>query len=124
MRGVNNVKIRKFLVVKNYLVEKLVTSPQNVLAEMPSSIGEQFQGEWALYSCSMLSAALVNLSYLYPDTKKENILYVPTFRKDKNVDLSEILKYSPKPPHTPNNTRFVLDLNNMTLELQRKKSSK
>ena len=61
---------------KNYLVDKLVTSPQNVLNEMPSAIGAQFQGEWALYSCSMLSAAYVNLSNLYPETKEENISYI------------------------------------------------
>ena len=58
---------------QNYLVGKLVTTPQEVLNEMPSSIGPQFQGEWALYSCSMLSASLVNISKLYPETKTENI---------------------------------------------------
>jgi uncharacterized membrane protein (DUF485 family) len=75
---------------KNYLVEKLVTSPQNVLAEMPSSIGEQFQGEWALYSCSMLSAALVNISYLYPDTKEENILYIDSLI---NIVISKEIRH-------------------------------
>lgn len=40
---------------------------------MPSGIGTQFQGEWALYSCSMFSAALVNISQLYPETKEENL---------------------------------------------------
>ena len=40
---------------------------------MPSGIGEQFKGEWALYSCSMYSAALVNISRLYPDTKAGNL---------------------------------------------------
>ena len=40
---------------------------------MPSAIGEQFVGEWALYSCSMLSAALVNISQLYPETRAENL---------------------------------------------------
>lgn len=38
---------------RNYLVDKLVTSPREVLDEMPVGIGTQFQGEWALYSCSM-----------------------------------------------------------------------
>ena len=61
---------------RNYLVEKLITTPQEVLNEMPSSIGSQFQGEWALYSCSMLSASLVNISKLYPETKTENIKYI------------------------------------------------
>ena len=58
---------------KNYLVDKLVTTPKEVLGEMPSAIGTQFQGEWALYSCSMFSASLVNLSRLYPETKAENL---------------------------------------------------
>ena len=45
---------------------------------MPSAnvIGEQFQGEWALYSCSMLSAALVNISSIYPETKEENLQHI------------------------------------------------
>ena len=61
---------------RNYLVDKLVASPEDVLDGMPLAIGEQFQGEWALYSCSMLSAALVNISNLYPETKEENISHV------------------------------------------------
>ena len=61
---------------RNYLVDKLVTSPREVLDEMPAGIGTQFQGEWALYSCSMLSAALVNISQLYPETKEENLQYI------------------------------------------------
>ena len=75
---------------KNYLVDKLVTSPQNVLNEMPSAIGAQFQGEWALYSCSMLSAALVNLSNLYPETKEENISYIDSLI---NIVLSPEIRY-------------------------------
>ena len=58
---------------RNYLVDKLVTTPRKVLSEMPAGIGTQFQGEWAMYSCSMLSAALVNISQLYPETKEENL---------------------------------------------------
>lgn len=76
---------------RNYLVEKLVTTPEEVLEEMPSVIGPQFQGEWALYSCSMLSAALVNISHIYPDTQGENILYI-----ERLIDIvisSEIRQY-------------------------------
>ena len=61
---------------RDYLVGKLVTTPRRVLRAMPSSIGMQFQGEWALYSCSMLSSALVNISHLYPETRQENLLYI------------------------------------------------
>lgn len=56
-----------------YLIEKVVTTPERLLDEMPAAIGPQFKGEWALYSCSMLTAALVNISRLYPETKEESI---------------------------------------------------
>lgn len=58
---------------RDYLSGKLITDPQDVLNEMHASIGEQFQGEWALYSCSMFSAALVNISCLYPETRTKNL---------------------------------------------------
>lgn len=58
---------------KNYLVEKIVVEPRQVLDEMPASIGLQFQGEWALYSCSMLAEALSNIAELYPETKGDAI---------------------------------------------------
>jgi hypothetical protein len=58
---------------RNYLAERLVTSPERVLNEMPSGIGLQFQGEWAMYSCSMLSAAMVNISRLYPEEREKSV---------------------------------------------------
>ena len=61
---------------RNYLVHKLVTSPHKVVSRMPRTVGPQFQGEWALYSCSMLSASLVNISHLYPETREENIQHI------------------------------------------------
>lgn len=61
---------------RDYLLTRLATTPKQVIHEMPLLIGRQFQGEWALYSCSMLSAALVNISHLYPDTRQDNLLHV------------------------------------------------
>ena len=58
---------------RNYLTNKLITSPDAVLNEMPSGIGSQFQGEWAMYSCSMFTAALVNIGKLYPEEKEKSI---------------------------------------------------
>ncbi|MDE5858692.1 MAG: hypothetical protein K2H32_10120 [Muribaculaceae bacterium] len=58
---------------KNYLVDKIVVEPQQLLNEMPSGIGLQFQGEWALYSCSMLTEALSNMAEIYPETKEDAI---------------------------------------------------
>lgn len=61
---------------RDYLVDELVTTPRKVLRAMPNAIGAQFKGEWALYSCSMLSAALVNISDLYPETREENLRHI------------------------------------------------
>lgn len=58
---------------KNYLVGKIEVEPQQVLDAMPKGIGRQFQGEWALYSCSMLAESLKNIAKLYPETKEESI---------------------------------------------------
>ena len=58
---------------RDYLERKLLTSPGRVIDLMPSIVGRQFQGEWALYSCSMMAASLVNISELYPDTREENM---------------------------------------------------
>lgn len=58
---------------RDYLLGRLITSPERVIEQMPSMVGAQFQGEWALYSCSMLSAALANISTTYLDTREENL---------------------------------------------------
>ena len=60
----------------NYLTSKVVTSPQQLLDEMPNGIGEQFQGEWAIYSCSMTCAALANIAILYPKNKEISIKFI------------------------------------------------
>ena len=60
----------------NYLTLKVATSPQKLLDEMPSGIGEQFQGEWALYSSSMTCAALANIAILYPQNKELSIKFI------------------------------------------------
>lgn len=55
---------------RNYLIEKVIVEPEKLLAEMPAAVGPQFQGEWALYSASMLSAALTNIAEIYPETSE------------------------------------------------------
>ena len=60
----------------NYLTSMVYTTPQDLLNEMPSGIGEQFQGEWALYTCSMTSAALANIAILYPQNKELSIKFI------------------------------------------------
>ena len=59
-----------------YLKSKLLVSPDEIIKAMPAAVGPQFQGEWALYSCSMYCAALVNISKIYPETKEESLLVI------------------------------------------------
>ena len=61
---------------RNYLIEQVIVDPQALLAKMPAAVGPQFQGEWALYSASMLSAALTNIAQIYPETKQESLLNI------------------------------------------------
>lgn len=61
---------------RNYLIEKVIVKPEQLLAEMPAAVGPQFQGEWALYSASMLSAALTNIAEIYPETRTESIKHI------------------------------------------------
>ena len=73
----------------NYLTSKVATTPQKLLDEMPSGIGEQFQGEWAIYSCSMTCAALANIAILYPKNKELSIKYIGEII---NIALSEEIR--------------------------------
>ena len=73
----------------NYLISKAATTPQKLLDEMPSGIGEQFQGEWAIYSCSMTCAALANIAILYPGNEELSIKYI---REIIDIALSEEIK--------------------------------
>ncbi len=61
---------------RNYLVGKIVVEPHKLLNEMPGGIDAQFQGEWALYSCSMLAEALSNMADLYPETKDSAVALI------------------------------------------------
>ena len=61
---------------RNYLIEKVIISPDKLLKEMPAAVGPQFQGEWALYSCSMLSAALTNMALTFSETREEALTHI------------------------------------------------
>lgn len=51
--------------------EVIVSNPDELIAKMPEVIGRQFQGQWALYACSMTACALCNLIRLYPELKND-----------------------------------------------------
>lgn len=85
---------------RNYLIEKIMVEPNQLLNEMPSSIGLQYQGEWALYSCSMLTEALSNLARLYPETKDEAIVAIDSLIKivkSPTLMLYDLLQWGENP---------------------------
>ena len=74
-----------------YLVSKVATLPQHLMSSMPKWIPSQFQGEWAIYSCSMTCKALANISKLYPKYREEFVKHISTII---NIALSkEIREY-------------------------------
>ena len=77
-RNINDFETEKEDILKrrNFLIEQVAVEPQALLAKMPSAVGPQYQGEWAIYSASMLSAALTNIALIYPQTKQESLLNI------------------------------------------------
>ncbi len=59
------------------LKEVLVKDPEQLIRKMPEIIGRQFQGEWAIYACSMTAFALCNIIKLFPDTKDKYLHRLP-----------------------------------------------
>lgn len=53
--------------------EVIVNKPEELIAKMPDVIGRLYQGEWAIYACSMTACALCNLIRLYPELKDDYI---------------------------------------------------
>lgn len=82
----------------NWLCEKIRVSPEQLIKEMPSQLGEEYAGQWAIYCCSMLAHALVNISVIYPDKKDKcpeliakliDITNTPAIRKYDTLEWKE-----------------------------------
>ena len=86
----NFAKEKKELIRRaNYLISKVDTSPQQVLSTSPACIGPQFQGEWAIYSCSMTCKALANIATIYPEFRETAIKHIPSII---NIALSDTIR--------------------------------
>lgn len=59
------------------LKEVAVKEPELLIRKMPEIIGRQFQGQWAIYACSMTAFALCNIIKLFPDTKNQYLHRIP-----------------------------------------------
>lgn len=83
----------------NYLCERIIKNdPEELMQEAPKMIGREYQGEWAIYCCSMLSHALVNISILYPEKKDKcpaliakmiDLVNTPTIREYDTMQWKE-----------------------------------
>jgi len=76
---------------RKYLINKTMVTPQQLLNKMPKAIGSQFQGEWTIYTYSMLSTALTNIAEIYPETREDSVKVVDYLIK--KVMSPEIRKY-------------------------------
>lgn len=86
----NSTKEKKETIQRaQYLISKIATSSKQIMDEMPKQISPQFQGEWAIYSCSMTCKALVNIVLLFPE-HKEN--YLNHIKKLIDIVISKELR--------------------------------
>ena len=76
---------------RRYLINQTKKTPQQLLDRMPKEIGSQFQGEWAIYTYSMLSTALTNIAEIYPETREESVKVIDSLIQ--KVMSPEIRKY-------------------------------
>lgn len=67
----------------NWLYEQISVDPEKFLGKFPSMIGSMYVGQWAIYTCSMLVAALHNIIRLYPETKAKAIT-----KMERAIDLA------------------------------------
>lgn len=72
----------------NWLCKEVIASnPYRLIAKMPEAIGRQFQGQWAIYACSMTACALCNLMRLYPELKDNYIKKVVDLIEQTNTPV-------------------------------------
>lgn len=82
----------------NWLCEKIIVKPEELIKKMPSLLGEEYAGQWAIYCCSMLAHALANISVIYPEKKEQcpeliarliEIVNTPAIRKYDTLEWKE-----------------------------------
>lgn len=51
----------------NWLCNHVIVSPSELIKSMPGIIGRQYQGQWAIYACSMTAFAITNIIRMKPE---------------------------------------------------------
>lgn len=79
----------------NWLCEKIIVSPDELLYSYPKILGPYFGPQWSIYSCVMLISALANISHIWPETRSkclnrmERLLVLLQSEQLKRYDASE-----------------------------------
>ena len=60
---------------RSFLVDRVQVRELG-LKQMPTYLGSQFQGEWAIATYSMLTAALTNIAFKFPETRDDSLMIV------------------------------------------------
>lgn len=56
-----------------WLAQKLITNPKDLLESYPRILGEYYGPQWSIYSCVMFIAALSNIARIWPDQKDKSL---------------------------------------------------
>lgn len=79
----------------NWLCEKIIVSPDELLHSYPKILGPYYGPQWSIYSCVNLIAALANISHIWPETRgkclnrMEKLLVLLQSEQLKRYDASE-----------------------------------
>lgn len=56
-----------------WLSQKLITNPKDLLESYPRILGEYYGPQWSIYSCVMFIAALSNIARIWPDQRAKSL---------------------------------------------------
>lgn len=73
-----------------WLCKEVIVEPQKLIDKMPEIIGRQYQGQWAIYACSMTCFALSNIIKRWPELTNEFIGKIPQLI---NLVMTDEIKY-------------------------------
>lgn len=74
----------------DWLLSKVLVDPNKLIESMPTVIGRQYQGQWAIYACAMTAVALCNMIRLYPDLRAK---YMPRIPELIDMLMTDEIKY-------------------------------
>lgn len=78
----------------NWLCDKILVSPKDLLNSYPPILGPKYGPEWSIYSCVMLISALSNIIRIWPEYKSKCL-----YRIERLVELlqsEELKRYDAK----------------------------